>query len=194
VTAVAEPPRPSIEAEDPPESEEQARKTAERIAMANAEMARGAEYARAPDAKAKAAEAARIAGTPVGFAVQVLGLALYVWQAIVLSWFENTLEMVKGSLCTPNGAGKSERIVATLALWWITVHPQGRSSSRRKIRSSSTTRFGRRSSGTKGNSPATISLSGWSATGRAASSSGSRPTTRAGPRAGTRSTITSGRC
>jgi phage terminase large subunit len=126
VTAVAEPPRPSIVAEDPPESEEQARKTAERIALANEEMKRGAEFARAPDAKEKAAEAARIAGTPVGFAVQVLGLALYVWQAIVLSWFENTLEMVKGSLCTPNGAGKSERIVATLALWWITVHPQGR--------------------------------------------------------------------
>lgn len=122
MTAVLEP-EPIVEEG---ESAEQARKTAERIALANEDMKRGAELAAAPDAKEKAAEAARIAGTPVGFAVQVLGLALYVWQAIVLSWFENTLDMVKGSLCTPNGAGKSERIVATLALWWITVHPQGR--------------------------------------------------------------------
>jgi hypothetical protein len=150
--------------------------------------------ARAPDAKEKAAEAARIAGTPVGFAVQVLGLALYVWQAIVLSWFENTLEMVKGSLCTPNGAGKSERIVATLALWWITVHPQGRVVITTKDSKQLDNQIWPAIERHKGNSPATISLSGWSATGRAASSSGSRPTTRAGPRAGTRSTITLGRC
>lgn len=100
-------------------------KTARVIAAANEEISKGQEMAAAPDAEEKAKAARLMAGTPVGFARQVLGLALYVWQAIVLTWFENTLELIKGSLCTPNGAGKSERIVSTLALWWISVHPQG---------------------------------------------------------------------
>jgi phage terminase large subunit len=63
--------------------------------------------------------------SPGYFAKKVLGLGLYEWQEDVLNWFEDTTRLVKGSLCTPNGAGKSERIVATLALWWITVHPKG---------------------------------------------------------------------
>ncbi len=100
-------------------------KVARAVEAANAEIVRGKELAAQPDAAEKAAIAAEIAGTPVGFAKTVLRLALYVWQAIVLSWFEDTTELVKGSLCTPNGAGKSERIVASLALWWISVHPQG---------------------------------------------------------------------
>ena len=66
-----------------------------------------------------------IVSTPGYFARVVLGLSLYGWQEDVLNWFEDTTRMVKGSLCTPNGAGKSERVVATLALWWISVHPKG---------------------------------------------------------------------
>jgi hypothetical protein len=102
--------------------EEKARRVAER---AQAEIALGQELAAAPDAEEKAKQARLLAGTPVGFVRQVLGLAVYLWQAIVLSWFENTLELVRGSVCTPNGAGKSAVIDAGLALWWISVHPQG---------------------------------------------------------------------
>lgn len=100
-------------------------KAARVAALALDEIAKGREMADAPDAAEKAREARLMAGTPVGFAKTVLGLVLYLWQAIVLSWFENTLELVKGSVCTPNGAGKSAVIDAALALWWISVHPQG---------------------------------------------------------------------
>jgi phage terminase large subunit len=100
---------------------------AERIIQAaRVEEERGRAAAAEPDAPEKAKQARLMAGTPVGFALMVLGLKLYLWQAIVLSWFENTFELLKASVCTPNGAGKSERIVATIALWWISVHPQGR--------------------------------------------------------------------
>jgi hypothetical protein len=96
------------------------------IAAANVETARAQELAAAPDAKEKAEAARGIAGTPVGFAVTMLGLKqLYRWQRIVLTWFENTLVLLKVSLCTPNGAGKSAFINAIIALWWICVHPQG---------------------------------------------------------------------
>lgn len=64
--------------------------------------------------------------TPVGFSEVTLGLGLYDWQAEVLTWFEDTSQLVLGSLCTPNGAGKSQRIVASLALWWVTIHKRGR--------------------------------------------------------------------
>jgi hypothetical protein len=94
-------------------------------AAAQSEIPLAQEMAGRPDALEKAAEAKLFAGTPVGFARNVLGLGLYQWQADVLTWFEDTTELVKGSLCTPNGAGKSAFVDACLALWWITVHPQG---------------------------------------------------------------------
>src|ERR1700677_773514 len=54
-------------------------------------------------------------------------LPLYHWQEEVLSWFDTWPRgRVKGALCTPNGAGKSERVVASLALWWLAVHPRGK--------------------------------------------------------------------
>jgi phage terminase large subunit len=101
------------------------------ITAAVEESVRAAEFAAAPDA-AEVAEAARLfAGTPVGFVAEKLGFntserGLYSWQAEVLTWFEDLTELVKGSVCTPNGAGKSAVIDAGLALWWISVHPQGR--------------------------------------------------------------------
>lgn len=98
------------------------------IEAAAVEQKLAAEEAGKPGALERAAEARRFAGTPAGFAQKLLGTAkkLYWWQVEVLTWFENTLELVKASLCTPNGAGKSAIIDAILALWWITVHPQGR--------------------------------------------------------------------
>jgi hypothetical protein len=65
--------------------------------------------------------------TPVGFAVSVLGLELYPWQADVLNELELTpRQRVKVTLATPNGAGKSERIVATACLWWLSIYPKGK--------------------------------------------------------------------
>jgi hypothetical protein len=67
------------------------------------------------------------AHTPVGFAEAVLDLPLYPWQDEVLTWFEAVPdETVRGTLCTPNGAGKDDRVIATLALWWVTAHARGR--------------------------------------------------------------------
>ena len=65
--------------------------------------------------------------TPVGFAMEVLGIDLYPWQADVLTWFERSLRrQVLASLCTPNGAGKDAVVIATLALWWVATHARGR--------------------------------------------------------------------
>lgn len=64
--------------------------------------------------------------TPIGFVTGKLGVPLYWWQDGVLTWFEDSRGPVRGSLCTPNGAGKSSNIVGPLALWWISVHEKGR--------------------------------------------------------------------
>jgi hypothetical protein len=65
--------------------------------------------------------------SPVYFAETFLGITLYPWQDEALSWFENApAKRAKGTLCTPNGAGKSERIVATLVLWWLAAHERGK--------------------------------------------------------------------
>lgn len=65
--------------------------------------------------------------SPVYFAEEVLKLPLYPWQDQVLTWFEDVPQKrVKGSLCTPNGAGKSERVVATLVLYWLALFPKGK--------------------------------------------------------------------
>lgn len=64
--------------------------------------------------------------TPIGFATLVLGEELNWWQDQVLTWYEDSRGPVKGSLATPNGAGKSSKIVAILALWWLALHKKGR--------------------------------------------------------------------
>lgn len=65
--------------------------------------------------------------TTLYFASEVLKLPLYDWQAEVLTVFERSFnERVKVSLCTPNSAGKSERCVATVTLWWLAIHPRGK--------------------------------------------------------------------
>lgn len=71
-------------------------------------------------------EAALLA-TPVGFAMEVLGMNLYPWQGAVITWFERAaVEIVKATLASPNGAGKDDRVIAALALWWVSVHERGR--------------------------------------------------------------------
>lgn len=65
--------------------------------------------------------------TPTGFAVAVLGMNPYDWQATALEWYHGCLgKRVQGSLATPNGAGKDTVVIAALALWWIFVHARGR--------------------------------------------------------------------
>lgn len=65
--------------------------------------------------------------TPIYWAEKKLGLTLYPWQDEVLTWFERApIERVKGTLATPNGAGKDDRVIASLALWWVAMHDRGR--------------------------------------------------------------------
>jgi phage terminase large subunit len=116
---------PIIDEQPPQLTEAELARNAALIEKAVEAQVLARELAAAPDAEEKAKAARRIAGTPVGFATLVLGLKLYQWQAKVLTWFENLLHLIKASLCTPNGAGKSAVIVAPVALWWISVHPQG---------------------------------------------------------------------
>jgi hypothetical protein len=68
-----------------------------------------------------------VLSTPLGFAEGILGIELYRWQKKAITWFDGCEgKRVKGSLLTPNGAGKDAMVIATLALWWIYVHPRGR--------------------------------------------------------------------
>lgn len=67
---------------------------------------------------------------PIGFAETVLGLSLYSWQDRALAPLElatgRDARRVKITLRTPNGAGKSERVVAAAALWWVSAHKRGK--------------------------------------------------------------------
>lgn len=67
----------------------------------------------------------QILATPIGFATVTLKQVLYPWQQRALTWFEFT-ERLKAALCTPNGAGKSAVVIASLVLWWLAMHKRGR--------------------------------------------------------------------
>lgn len=67
---------------------------------------------------------AALLAIPTNFARQVLGLDLYDWQRDILLWYSNVYERTKGSVAAPNGSGKSERVVASLALWWLCIQPR----------------------------------------------------------------------
>lgn len=61
------------------------------------------------------------------FASAVLRLPLYGWQEDVVGWYDTaSVELVQGSIATPNGSGKSSRIIPTLALGWLAFYPKGR--------------------------------------------------------------------
>ena len=65
--------------------------------------------------------------TTLHFAEDVLKLKLYDWQVRALAPLDECpRRRVKLTLCTPNGAGKSERIVATAALYWLAMFPAGK--------------------------------------------------------------------
>ncbi len=63
---------------------------------------------------------------PAHFAERTLELALYDWQREILAWYRRPGQRTKGTVAAPNGSGKDDRIIATLALWWITAHVRGR--------------------------------------------------------------------
>jgi len=62
---------------------------------------------------------AALLAVPTNFGKHVLGVDFYPWQREILSWFSDMFGRVKASVAAPNGSGKSERVVACLALWWM---------------------------------------------------------------------------
>jgi hypothetical protein len=68
--------------------------------------------------------------TPLGFIEGVLGLHLYDWQAKAVTALAHAVgpkgEITQIAVASPNEGGKSSRIVAGAALWWITVHKKGK--------------------------------------------------------------------
>ena len=64
--------------------------------------------------------------TPLWFSEKVLGLPLYDWQAKAVMSLEDMSGRVKTCVVSPNGAGKSERVVAPSALYVAMAYPQGR--------------------------------------------------------------------
>jgi hypothetical protein len=71
-------------------------------------------------------KALRYIATPAGFASGVLGFKLHPWQRDVVSEFENLHGRHKVAVSTPNGAGKSSIVTATIILRTLSVKPQGR--------------------------------------------------------------------
>lgn len=63
--------------------------------------------------------------TPIGFVEEVLKMPLYGWQDRALAPLEGVCNRKKIAVVTPNGSGKSERVVAGAALYWCAVHPRG---------------------------------------------------------------------
>lgn len=62
---------------------------------------------------------AALLAVPTNFGKQILGVDFYPWQKEILGWFWDMHARVKASVAAPNGSGKSERVVACLALWWL---------------------------------------------------------------------------
>lgn len=65
--------------------------------------------------------------TSYGFIKTRLGLDLYDWQIRSLAPLDECPhKRAKISVCTPNGAGKSERVVASAVLYWLAMFPKGK--------------------------------------------------------------------
>ena len=63
----------------------------------------------------------------IEFAEQELGFNLYPWQCDTLQPFDDaSLKLIRVSLRTPNGSGKSAVIIPALVLGWLAMYPQGR--------------------------------------------------------------------
>lgn len=67
---------------------------------------------------------AALLAIPTNFAQQILKVELYSWQKEILLWFADVYARNKASVAAPNGSGKSERVVACLALWWMCIQPK----------------------------------------------------------------------
>lgn len=66
-----------------------------------------------------------IEGSPLWFSDAVLGQKTYPWQDWVLCKIEDPRGRRKISVVAPNGSGKSERVIATSALWVPFAHTRG---------------------------------------------------------------------
>lgn len=67
---------------------------------------------------------AALLSVPTNFGTQILGVEFYDWQSQILSWFSDIYARTKASVAAPNGSGKSERVIACLALWWVCMAPR----------------------------------------------------------------------
>lgn len=64
--------------------------------------------------------------TPEGFARGVLGFDLHEWQRNLVNEFDDLHGRAKVACSTPNGAGKSSKVIATIILRTICTKPQAR--------------------------------------------------------------------
>lgn len=67
---------------------------------------------------------AALLAVPTNFGREILGVEFYDWQKEILGWFGDMDARTKASVAAPNGSGKSERVVACLALWWLCMAPK----------------------------------------------------------------------
>lgn len=63
---------------------------------------------------------------PLVFAEALLGLSLYRWQDKAMVWYRDPKVRTKGSIVAPNGSGKDDRVIACLALWYMTRFPRSK--------------------------------------------------------------------
>jgi hypothetical protein len=64
----------------------------------------------------------------ISFSLVALGLDLYPWQELIDSVIArgSERERIKVAVVSPNGAGKTERIVGVSTLYWLNRYPKGR--------------------------------------------------------------------
>lgn len=79
-----------------------------------------------------AEEIADLLQHPIGFTEIALEMPLYEWQDRALAPLQGLLDAAgnvtrtKITVAAPNGSGKSQRVVAAAALYWVSVHKRGR--------------------------------------------------------------------
>lgn len=68
----------------------------------------------------------RFLSTPSGFAAGVLGFDLHDWQRKIVNDTKDLKGRTKIAVSTPNGAGKSSKVIATIVLRTLCVKPQAK--------------------------------------------------------------------
>jgi len=68
--------------------------------------------------------------TPLGFALKILQMPLYPWQAAAIVPLADSVgpkgKVTQIAVRSPNEGGRSSRVIVAASLWWVSVHEKGK--------------------------------------------------------------------